>query len=182
MGTTLTMAYVVWPRLFIVHVGDSRCYLLRRSELKQLTEDHTVAQQYVESGVLAADEAETSRWSNVLWNVVGGASDELAPQVYKSELQLGDTLLLCTDGLNKHVSDDRIAQVLAEDADAEKVCRCLVAAANDAGGSDNVTIVVARFRDRAEQQQESEAEADLEASTAKTNVLNTSAATQKERS
>ncbi len=171
MGTTLTMAYVVWPRLFVVHVGDSRCYLLRRSELKQITTDHTVAQQYVDSGVLDAEEAETSRWSNVLWNVVGGSSDELAPQVYKSELQLGDALLLCTDGLNKHVSDEQIAEALADDVAAEQTCVRLVDAANEAGGSDNVTVVVARFHDRTEQQQAAEAEAAVEQPSEKADAL-----------
>ena len=74
MGTTLTMAYVCWPLLYVVHVGDSRCYLLRGSRLRQITHDHTVAQQLVEEGVLSESDVEGSRWSHVLWNVVGGGS------------------------------------------------------------------------------------------------------------
>ena len=162
MGTTLTMAYVVWPRLYVVHVGDSRCYLLRKSELRQITTDHTVAERYVEAGAMKPEEAETSRWSDVLWNVVGGDSDDISPEVYKAELQIGDTLLLCTDGLNKHVPDGQIAQSLYADSDAERTCCRLVEAANDAGGTDNVTVVVARFLDWDEQQEALEAEASLD--------------------
>lgn len=168
MGTTLTMAYVVWPRLYVVHVGDSRCYLLRKSELKQITTDHTVAERYVEAGAMEPEEAETSRWSDVLWNVVGGDSDELLPEVHKAELQIGDTLLLCTDGLNKHVPDGQIAQSLDADSDAERTCCRLVEVANDAGGTDNVTVVVARFLERDEHEEALEAEASLDEVIART--------------
>jgi serine/threonine protein phosphatase PrpC len=162
MGTTLTMAYLTWPRLYVVHVGDSRCYLLRGSRLKQITRDHTVAQQLVESGVL--DDAEDSRWSHVLWNVVGGGSDELSPEVYKAELRLGDKLLLCTDGLSKHVPDTAITNLLGADAPAEEICHRLVRAANDAGGSDNITVVVAHFRDAQRHQEAGQAQAAAEES------------------
>src|SRR5262249_4474144 len=68
MGTTVTMAYILWPRLYVVHAGDSRCYLQRGAKLEQITTDHTVAQQLVESGALSPEEAQDSRWSKVLWN------------------------------------------------------------------------------------------------------------------
>jgi protein phosphatase len=168
MGTTVTLAYVVWPRLYVVHAGNSRCYLLRESTLKQITRDHTIAEQLVEAGAIQPEEAETSQWSNTLWNVVGGDSDALVPEVYKAELRIGDTLLLCTDGLNKHVPDGQIAQLLDGDADAERTCRRLVEAANDAGGTDNITVVVARFREPREQQDVFQAEASLDEIIAKT--------------
>jgi protein phosphatase len=145
MGTTLTMAYLVWPRLFVVHAGDSRCYLLRQGRLRCITCDHTVARKLADEGVL--DDPEGSRWANVLWNVVGGGSGDLTAEVYRGNLALGDTLLLCTDGLTKHVGDDEIARFLEEDTTSEEACRRLVGAANAAGGTDNVTVVVARFRD-----------------------------------
>lgn len=170
MGTTVTMAYVVWPRLYVVHVGDSRCYLLRKSGLKQVTRDHTVAQQFVEGGVLDPEDAEKSRWSNVLWNVVGGSSNELTPEVYKIELAIGDTLLLCTDGLNKHVPDGQISELLNADVDTEEVCRRLVDAANNAGGTDNITVVVARFCDLDEQEDAFEAEVGLDEVIARTDT------------
>ncbi|MFC1705260.1 PP2C family protein-serine/threonine phosphatase [Planctomycetota bacterium] len=144
MGTTLTIAYVLWPRLYVVHVGDSRCYLLRDGQLKQFTRDHTVAQQLADDGVDV--NLDTSRWSHVLWNVVGGSSDEaLRPEVHKATLAEGDTLLLCSDGLTKHVPDEVIAGVLQVPSFAEAACRDLVQAANDGGGTDNITAVVGRF-------------------------------------
>jgi protein phosphatase len=143
MATTLTMAYVVWPRLYVVHAGDSRCYLLRGSELEQVTTDHTVAQQMVESGILPADRAETSRFSHVLWNAVGGSS-ELSPDLYKARLEDSDVVLLCTDGLPKYVGDDTIKQVLARRASAEESCSKLIEAATREGGSDDITVVVTK--------------------------------------
>jgi serine/threonine protein phosphatase PrpC len=147
MGSTLTMAYVLWPRLYVVHAGDSRCYLLRDNRLEQVTTDHTLAQQLVERGALKPEQAEGSRWSHVLYNCIGGGSHDLNPDVYKATLQIGDTLLLCTDGLCKPVEDDRIRDVLKESATAEHACRKLVDLANDQGGPDNVTVVVSHFRD-----------------------------------
>jgi len=147
MGTTMTMAYVVWPRLYVVHAGDSRCYLLRYPHFKQITHDHTVAQKLVDAGEIHADDVEASQWSHVVWNVLGGNVEEIHPSVYRAELRLGDVLLLCSDGLTKHVSDETACEMLAESTSAERACHDLVAAANDAGGSDNVTVVVASFRD-----------------------------------
>jgi serine/threonine protein phosphatase PrpC len=83
----------------------------------------------------------------VLWNVVGCGSDELSPAVYRADLQLNDTLLLCTNGLTGHLSDDDIAESLNANVDAKEACHRLVNAANQAGGTDNTTVVVARFRD-----------------------------------
>jgi serine/threonine protein phosphatase PrpC len=161
MGTTLTMGYLTWPTLFVLHVGDSRCYLYRRSKLKQITRDHTVAQRLVEEGVLHQEDVESSKWSHVLWNVVGGGSSELAPEVHKAELKLGDKLLLCTDGLTKHIPDEDIAQGLGSELSAQGVCERLVQLANNAGGSDNITAVVAHFRDAQEAMAVAEAEAAL---------------------
>jgi protein phosphatase len=157
MGTTLTMAYIIWPRLYVVHVGDSRCYLFRKSRLKRISRDHTVAQHLVEEGLL--EDAESSEWSRVLWNVIGGESDELRPEVYKAELALGDSLLLCTDGLTRHVSDAAIAQLLAAPSSSEETCQRLVDAANEAGGTDNITVIVAHFRDTRKREALAEKEA-----------------------
>ncbi len=145
MGSTITFAYLIWPRMYVVHVGDSRCYLLRESQLQQITTDHTMAEAFVEAGVLRPAEADKSRWSHVLWNVIGGSEGELQPVVYKSELQPGDVVLLCTDGLTRHLSNETLAKLLAGSSSAKENCQHLVAAANDAGGKDNITVVVARF-------------------------------------
>jgi protein phosphatase len=147
MGTTLTLAYLLWPRLYVVHAGDSRCYLLRGSRLEQITRDHTVAQQLVDQGAITPEAAEGSRWSHMLWNCIGGGSHELSPEVYKTTLAVGDTLLLCTDGLTKCLPDARLVEVLSRGQNAEVTCRQLVEEANAAGGPDNITVVVAHFRD-----------------------------------
>jgi protein phosphatase len=144
MGTTLTMAYVLWPRLYVVHAGDSRCYLLRDGELRQLTTDHSMAQQLVDQGAMGQQEADDSQWTHVLYNaIVADGSSELSPEVYKARLRGGDTLLLCTDGLTKHVPEERIVELL--NGQAEQAAHRLIDAANDDGGSDNTTVVVARF-------------------------------------
>jgi serine/threonine protein phosphatase PrpC len=108
VGAVLTMAYVTWPWVYVIHVGNCRCYLQRDTALEQITTDHTLAQQLVDSGVLPAHEGATSRLSTVLWNAIGGGLDDLRPEVYKARLHAGDTLLLCTDGLPKHVPNGDI--------------------------------------------------------------------------
>lgn len=144
MGTTLTLAYVLWPRLFVVHVGDSRAYLLRDGHLHRITKDHTVAQKLVETGQMSSTAAEESRWSHVLYNCLGGGREGVDPEAHKATLRPGDALLLCTDGVTGELPDDRIAALLAAGTAAEGAA-ALVAAANDAGGRDNATAVVARF-------------------------------------
>ena len=147
MGTTLTIAYVVWPRLYIVHVGDSRAYLLRDTHFEQITTDHTLAQQSVESGHLSESEARTSRLSHVLWNALGDESYAVQPEIHKATLQLGDKLLVCTDGLTRHVHDHDIRQLLQQDKPAKALCEELIDAANRAGGFDNITAIVAQFQE-----------------------------------
>lgn len=149
MGTTLTLAYLLWPRAYVIHVGDSRAYLYRDGTLRQVTRDQTVAQRMVDEGRLDPDEAEESRWSHVLTGVISARPESLEAQVYRIRLQTGDTLLLCTDGLSKPVGPDVIAGHLAAaaTAGAATAAERLVAAANDAGGSDNVTVVVGHFHE-----------------------------------
>ena len=151
MGTTLTMAYIIWPRLYVVHVGDSRCYLFRPPKLERITRDQTMAQQLVEQGVLKPEEAPASRWSHVLSSCLGGTSSGPTTEVYKANLAVGDTLLLCTDGLTTRMGDDNLIAMLRPEVRAEETCRRLVAAANEAGGQDNITVVIARFLDAGQQ-------------------------------
>lgn len=150
MGTTLTMAYLIWPHLYVVHVGDSRCYLLRNNELRQITRDHTLAQLSKES--LGAKEIDPSddddkhaSGSNTLWNVISGSDEGLTPEIYTAELQVGDALLLCTDGLYKHVGRLQLAELLRTDQRSARICEAMIDEANSDGGSDNITAVVARF-------------------------------------
>ncbi len=146
MGTTLTLACILWPRLYIVHAGDSRCYLLREGQLTQVTTDHTLAQRMVDMGALSPEEAEKSALSNVLWNAV--VADDNAPlqtDIHKLILEEGDCLMLCTDGLMKHVAGKAIQEILAEAGSSEEACEKLVETANSNGGTDNTTVIVARF-------------------------------------
>lgn len=144
MGTTLTMAYLYWPRMYVVHAGDSRCYLFRGGKGHQITHDHTVAQRMVDQGLMSAEQAAESRWSHALVKCVGGGTSDLNPDVYKANLQAGDTILLCTDGLSKYVDGTRILELIGQTGPAEAAARRLVDAANAAGGDDNITVVVAR--------------------------------------
>jgi len=142
MATTLTVVHVLWPRAYLVQVGDSRCYMLRDSELSQLTRDQTLAQGLVDEGVMSPDSAEHSPLSHVLSSAVG---KDITPVTGSVGLLRGDALLLCSDGLTKHVNNEQIRTFLSADKSAEGVCRDLVAAALDGGGTDNVTAVVCRF-------------------------------------
>jgi len=142
MATTLTVVHLLWPRAYIVHVGDSRCYLLRDGRLIPLTRDQTLAQGLVDEGVMSKDTAEHSPLSHVLSSAIG---KEIAPVSESIELQNNDSILLCTDGLTKHVNDDQIKAAMQDGDSSESTCRTLVAAALDGGGTDNVTSVVCRF-------------------------------------
>lgn len=146
LGTTLTLAYVVWPDLYLVHVGDSRAYLYRDDELHRLTRDHTLAQQLIEGKAMTEEEAKSSHLSHVLVNAVGGRTDDLEVELHHLSLQMDDQLLLCSDGLYDMVSEADIANELHNTAiSVEQVVSGLVDRANEAGGRDNVTVVVARF-------------------------------------
>jgi protein phosphatase len=145
MGTTLTMAFVSGWKLFVFHAGDSRCYLYRDGALRQLTADHTIAAEMARHGAIKPEEVARNRFRHYVTNVLGGNERGVRVDVEKIDLQTGDAILLCTDGLTDVVPDDRIAAALAEESDPATACARLVAGANDAGGPDNVTAVVARF-------------------------------------
>jgi serine/threonine protein phosphatase PrpC len=145
MGTTLTIAYSVGSRLVVVHVGDSRCYLLHGSKLQRLTHDHTVVAELISRGVLQPEEATHHRLRHVITNVVGGHDLGVKVECHQIELEADDMLLLCSDGLTEMVSDDRIAAVLHARRDPQEACECLVAEANENGGKDNITVIAARF-------------------------------------
>jgi serine/threonine protein phosphatase PrpC len=145
MGTTLTMAYVIWPWMYVVHAGDSRCYLLRDDQLRQVTNDHTVSAQLVESGGMSAAEASRSPWNNVLYNALGAGGSAVTTEIHKVQLHPGDSVLLCSDGLNRHVSDEDIRQLLQTELEPNETCRSLIDLANIRGGHDNVTVIVAKL-------------------------------------
>ena len=144
MGTTLTAAAVVDGTLMIAHVGDSRCYLLRNAELQQRSVDHTPVQLAVDAGDMDPDAARDHPERHVLAQAVGLDEGVKVDTRGGTELQSGDRVLLCSDGLTEMLSDARIAELLGSEGDAESLATQLVAAAVQAGGVDNVTTVVLR--------------------------------------
>jgi protein phosphatase len=141
-ATTLVLAMIVWPRAYLVHVGDSRAYHLRSGALRRLTRDQTVGDFLVSQHGMSKEQAEQAGLYNVLASAIG--AEDVMPVVDYVPLERGDVMLLCSDGLTKHVDDDRIAAVLAETSDAEAACQSLIELALAGGGTDNVTAVVAR--------------------------------------
>lgn len=142
-ATTLTMALLVWPRAYIVHVGDSRAFYLRKGRLRPLTRNQTTGEYMVDVGAWTEEQARTAPIGGSLVSALGAS--EMTPSIGLIDLQPGDTLLLCTDGLTRHVSDERITELLGTVADAESGCRRLVDEALAGGGHDNVTVVLARM-------------------------------------
>jgi protein phosphatase len=147
MGTTLTLAFCLNAELFVAHAGDCRCYLLREGLLYRLTADHTLAEEMVRQGALEPEEAAGSQWRHVVVNALGGSSPDVKVELHQVGLLPGDVLLLCSDGLTAMVSEAEIARLLREEPDPGAACRRLVARANEAGGQDNITVVVARFEE-----------------------------------
>jgi serine/threonine protein phosphatase PrpC len=142
MATTLTLYLSVWPHAYLLQVGDSRCYLLRGDELTQITRDQTMAQDMVDLGVMKAEDAAGTRLAHTLTSAIGGTENH--PKVTRFNMDWGHVLLLCSDGLTRHVSDKRIREVLRSMSSAKQACETLLQDALDGGGSDNVTIVVGR--------------------------------------
>ena len=142
-ATTLTMVTLTWPRAYLVHVGDSRAYYLRGGRLRQLTRDQTTGEYMVDVGAWTEDQAARAKVGGNLTSALGG--QEMTPAVGLIDLEPGDVLLLCTDGLTKHVADPQIAEVLGGAGNAEAMCRELVQKALQTGGSDNVTVIVAKL-------------------------------------
>ncbi len=146
MGTTLTAAMVEGRRVHIAHVGDSRAYLLRNGQFQQLTDDHTLVQHLVDEGQITAAEAESHPQRSIITRAIGVA-EEVEVDTFTVDLRPGDQLLLCSDGLTGVVEDSDIAERLREDASPQDVVDGLVALANDAGGPDNITVVLLRYDD-----------------------------------
>ena len=145
MATTLSLGIVVWPWLYVLQVGDSRCYFYQDGVLRQVTRDQTVAQNLVDEGVLKKEQVKGSPLNHVLASAIGAS--EAMPEVSRVDVrQRGSVILVCTDGLTKHVSDDEIAERLGRMKSAEQVCTELLQLALERGGSDNITLVVGRAR------------------------------------
>ena len=144
MGATLTGAAIKDDKLDMVQVGDSRAYLMRGKQIRLATKDQSLVQQLVDVGQISEAEAETHMFRNVILQALG-AQNELTPATARIQLRAGDTLLLCSDGLSGKLRNDDIRQIVADAADLNAACSALVAEANNRGGEDNITVVLARF-------------------------------------
>jgi serine/threonine protein phosphatase PrpC len=143
MATTLTLVTSVWPWAYAVQVGDSRCYVYTDEGLRQVTRDQTMAQDLVDRGALPPERLATSPFTHVLVSAIGG--EEAKPEITRISLdQPGLVMLLCSDGLTKHVTDEEIASEISGMTSAEQLCHSLLNRALEGGGSDNVTVLVAR--------------------------------------
>ena len=141
MGATLTAAWINEEKLSVVHVGDSRVYLLRSGVLQQLTSDHSLVAEQVRRGILTAAEAEHSELQSVLLRALG-TQPEIEVDAEEHTVFPDDILLLCSDGLTRMVTEQNIAATLQSESDPGRVAEKLVAQANENGGGDNVTVVV----------------------------------------
>lgn len=141
MGTTIVGCRFEREGLHIAHVGDSRCYRIREADLEQLTEDHSLANEYLRAGILKPEQLATFPYRNVITRAVGlTASVEVAADFHA--YRDGDVYLLCSDGLTDMVGENRIVHIIDDAESLQDACRELVDAANERGGHDNVTVVL----------------------------------------
>jgi serine/threonine protein phosphatase PrpC len=143
MGSTIVAAMIKGNYLSIAHVGDSRIYLVRQGNIQQLTNDHSLVMEQVRRGLITREQAERSEMQNIIIRALG-SEESVKPDVEDLVVLPGDLLLLCTDGLTKHVKDDWILGILMEAPDLEHACRDLIDAANSHGGDDNITCVLVK--------------------------------------
>jgi protein phosphatase len=145
MGTTVTMAFQLGAQLCVIHVGDSRAYLYRDQELYQLTEDHTVVADMVRSGALRPDEVAGHQLRHSITNVVGGPELGVKVEARALEVQDGDRLLLCSDGLTEMLTNEAISATLDAESAPESAAKKLLVRANEGEANDNITLIVVRF-------------------------------------
>jgi len=144
MGTTVVAGLLDGKLLSLAHVGDSRAYLFRDGQLSRLTDDHSWVHEQVAAGILTEDEAKSHPLKNVVTRALGGGPS-VSPDLQELTFETGDVFLFCSDGLTTMLSDEEIRDAVAEEADPKKLCDKLVEMANDKGGVDNITVVVARI-------------------------------------
>jgi protein phosphatase len=146
MGTTMTAVFLDGKTGIVGHVGDSRAYLIRNGKIEQLTRDHSWVAEKVRQGLLTEQEAREHKWRNVITNALG-SYPQLRLDLFSTEIRQGDTLVLCSDGLSNMMSDQRMLEIIESNAlePAEDVARMLVQTANNAGGPDNITVVLVRI-------------------------------------
>ena len=144
MGTTATVAGLLGDTLYLTQVGDSRAYLVRGGDARQITKDQSLMQRLIEAGEITVEEAEQSERRNIILQALGPEA-RIAIDLTHQQVRRGDILVLCSDGLSGQVKSDEIARIAASERDVMAICRQLIDRANDTGGPDNITVIVARF-------------------------------------
>jgi protein phosphatase len=142
MATTLTLYIGIWPTYYLLQLGDSRYYVWRSGKLTQVTRDQTMAQDLVDDGVLTRAAAAKTPMASVLSSAIG--ADTADPVVTRLRADWHNVHLMCSDGLTRHISDDRIGEVLASMTSSRQAAELLMQEALDAGGRDNITIIIGR--------------------------------------
>ncbi|MBA2661795.1 MAG: Stp1/IreP family PP2C-type Ser/Thr phosphatase [Bradymonadaceae bacterium] len=143
MGTTIVTGYFTETGVYMAHIGDSRGYRLRDGKLQQITHDHSLANEYVRMGILLAEDVEFFPYKNVITRACG-LSDNVEVDVLFDEFQAGDLYLLCSDGLSDMVPDRELVEIVKRDLTLDAMCQELVRCANENGGADNITLILAR--------------------------------------
>src|SRR2546428_4113073 len=144
MGTTTTAAGVLVDHVYITQVGDSRVYLIRNGVAVQLTKDQSLMQRLVEAGELTEEEAAHSERRNIILQALG-PDPKVKVDLTHQEIRRGDVLVLCSDGLSGQVKKEEIAEIVNSERDLQAACDRLIALANQRGGPDNITVIIARF-------------------------------------
>ena len=147
MGTTLVMGVFQGARTLIGHVGDSRCYRLRQGSMVQLTRDHSLLQEQIDAGLISPEQAQYATHKNLVTRALG-VEDTVLLEVSEYRAEEGDLYLLCSDGLTDMMTDERIAAILVTAGTLEEKSRALVDAANDSGGRDNISVILAQARSK----------------------------------
>ena len=143
MGTTLVLCVFRDNRLLVGHVGDSRVYRMRAGRLQQITRDHSLLQEQIDAGLITVEQAAFSANKNLVTRAVG-VEDTVLLETHQHDMLGGDLFLACSDGLSDMLDDNAIAQVLLAHTSLEQTARALVDAANEAGGRDNISVILAR--------------------------------------
>jgi len=143
MGTTLIIAIFLSQNLYLGHVGDSRVYLIRNGEIKQLTTDHSYVEELVKNGSLSRTEAERHPKKNIITRAIG-CFESVEADICTYEVYKGDIFILCTDGLTNMLTDDMILEIVSKNDDPQISCAELVDEANNNGGEDNITVIIIR--------------------------------------
>ena len=142
MGTTLTAGLLHGSQLAVSHVGDSRAYQIKNDSIELITKDHSLLEQLIDSGQVRPEDAPNHPQRHILTRAVG-IDNHLEVDIYEREIEPGSVLLFCTDGLTNHVADDEIKTACLEHQDPQKMAKFLIGLANDRGGHDNITVVIA---------------------------------------